>query len=157
MLVKLYELPDLTDLVQRLAAHNTVVRRAMAHERHLVLQWVDRQFGQLTQGWSSECEVAFSHSPIACQIAIQGETIVGFACYDVAAKNFFGPIGVADEQRLRGLGKLLLVSTLQCMRSQGYAYGIIGQVGPAEFFSKSVGAVAIANSTPGIYPAKLHV
>ena len=33
----------------------------------------------------------------------------------------------------------------------GYAYGIIGGVGPAEFYAKTVGATLIPDSTPGIY------
>jgi len=35
--------------------------------------------------------------------------------------------------------------------SEGYAYAIIGGVGPAEFYSKIVGATLIDNSVPGIY------
>lgn len=34
---------------------------------------------------------------------------------------------------------------------QGYAYAIIGGVGPAEFYAKAVGAVLIEGSSPGIY------
>ena len=37
------------------------------------------------------------------------------------------------------------------MRQQGFGYAIIGGVGPAEFYSKAVGAVAIEGSEPGIY------
>jgi hypothetical protein len=152
MLVKLYTLPNPTDLLQRLATKKIVIRRAMAHEKHLVLNWVETHFCNATPGWRSECDVAFSHSPIACQIAIKEDQVVGFACYDVAAKNLFGPIGIAENQRLKGVGTLLLVTTLYCMRDQGYAYGIIGHAGPANFFTKAVGAIAIPDSTPGIYP-----
>ena len=37
------------------------------------------------------------------------------------------------------------------MKAQGYAYGIIGGVGPASFYEKAVGAVLIDGSNPGIY------
>lgn len=37
------------------------------------------------------------------------------------------------------------------MREQGYAYAIIGGVGPVEFYAKTVGAVVIEGSDPGIY------
>jgi len=33
----------------------------------------------------------------------------------------------------------------------GYAYGIIGGVGPAEFYRKACGAVPVDGSSPGIY------
>ncbi|MFM7329643.1 MAG: hypothetical protein ACKO3B_13025, partial [Bacteroidota bacterium] len=48
-------------------------------------------------------------------------------------------------------GKILLMECLLAMRSQGYAYAIIGGVGPAEFYAKAVGAELIRGSTPGIY------
>ena len=49
----------------------------------------------------------------------------------------------------------LLLSALHAQRAQGYAYSIIGGVGPAEFYGKAVGAVVIADSTPGIYDGML--
>jgi len=48
-------------------------------------------------------------------------------------------------------GTALLLATLHAMAAEGYAYAIIGGFGPAEFYSKAVGAVPIAGSTPGIY------
>ena len=44
------------------------------------------------------------------------------------------------------------------MRANGYAYAIIGGVGPAEYYRKSVGARLIEGSNPGIYKGILsHV
>ena len=152
MLVKLNALPDKSGLSLRLAAKGIVVRRAMAYEKEPVTAWVDRQFGDTAPGWKSECEISFSRSPIACRIATQESQLLGFACHDAAAKNFFGPIGVAEEYRAGGLGRLLLLSTLEGMREQGYAYAIIGHAGAPGFFEKTAGAIAIPDSTPGIYP-----
>jgi len=45
----------------------------------------------------------------------------------------------------------LLLSALHAQRAQGYAYSIIGGVGPAGFYATTVGAVPIEGSTPGIY------
>ena len=58
---------------------------------------------------------------------------------------------VLEEERGRGLGRALLLATLHAQREQGYAYSIIGGVGPAEFYAKAVGAVLIEGSTPGVY------
>jgi hypothetical protein len=33
----------------------------------------------------------------------------------------------------------------------GYVYGIIGRAGPIEFYQKTVGAIVIPDSDPGIY------
>ena len=41
------------------------------------------------------------------------------------------------------------------MAGQGFAYAIIGGVGPVEFYAKSVGAVVIDGSEPGIYGGML--
>lgn len=156
MLVKLYELPDETEWKQRQALQDTEIRRAMAYEKEDVVNWVGRAFGHSAPSWKSECDVAFAHTPIGCHIAVCNSVIVGFVCHDIAAKNFLGPIGVGEEMRGTGIGQLLLVTALCAMRAQGYAYAIIGQAGAPYFFSKTVGAIEIPGSTPGIYQQRLH-
>jgi hypothetical protein len=37
------------------------------------------------------------------------------------------------------------------MRDAGYAYAIVGGVGPADFYARVAGATPIDGSTPGIY------
>ena len=41
------------------------------------------------------------------------------------------------------------------MRTLGYGYGIIGDVGPSAFYERTVGATAIPNSEPGVYAGLL--
>ncbi|HMO55107.1 MAG TPA: hypothetical protein PJ994_11425, partial [Tepidiformaceae bacterium] len=65
--------------------------------------------------------------------------------------DYFGPTGVAESQRGSGIGKVLLLQCLESLAAQGYAYAIIGGVGPAEFYEKTVGATLIPGSEPGIY------
>ena len=153
MLVKLYDLPDNSAQTARLGQQGIVVRRAMVHEKHKVLAWVTEQFGDSASGWADECEVAFARSPVCCLIAVQQQRIVGFACYEVAARGMFGPIGVKEGCRVRGIGGMLLISALRNMHQLGYAYAVIGRVGAPEFFAKTVAAEAIAGSTPGVYPS----
>ena len=50
-----------------------------------------------------------------------------------------------------GLGKALLLKSLEGLRELGYAYGIIGGVGPKEFYVKNCGAIEIPGSDPGTY------
>ena len=153
MLVKLYDLPDGIVSAKRLVPKGTVVRRAMAHERRKVVEWVAEQFGSSASGWADECEVAFSGLPVTCQLAVQRHRIVGFACYEVVGRGIFGPIGVKEGCRVCGIGSALLISALCDMRQLGYAYAIIGHVGAPEFFTKTVAAEEIAGSTPGMYPS----
>lgn len=152
LLVKLYELPDVKPYVDKLQTEGINVRRAMAYEKHQVVKWVEDNFGQ---GWASECDIAFSRNPVSCFIAVENRSVIGFACYDSAAKNFFGPIGVAEHARSRGIGGALLLSALDAMSQIGYAYAIIGGVGSAEFYVTTVGAIEIPGSSPGIYRDRL--
>jgi len=62
---------------------------------------------------------------------------------------------VVDGERGRGIGSALLLSALHAQRALGYAYAIVGGVGPAQFYEKAVGAIPIPGSTPGIYAGTL--
>ena len=156
MLVKLYTLPDDAPLRRELASQGITIRRAMAYEKLAVLKWVKQAFGSAAPGWASECDVAFSRSPIACYIAVCDSAIVGFACHDCTSRNFLGPIGVAEGRRRSGVGKLLLLTALRAMHAQGYEYAIVGQAGAAAFFANTVAAAEIPQSEPGVYPPYLE-
>jgi predicted N-acetyltransferase YhbS len=148
MLVKLYELPSSQVAYERLQQAGITMRRALAPEKHKVTAWVRKNF---SEAWASEAEVAFSRQPVSCFIAIHQGKIVGFACHDATCPNFFGPTGVEPGSRKSGIGAALLFACLEAMKQQGFGYAIIGGVGPADFYSKTVGAVAIEGSEPGIY------
>jgi GNAT superfamily N-acetyltransferase len=151
MLVRLYDLPSLEEAMAAIAGHRVTVRRALAPERQAVLDWVRSHFPSS----AAEAGTAFERVPATCFIAVRGHEFVGFACHDVTCRNFFGPEGVATAERGCGIGRALLLAALHAQRAQGYAYSIIGGVGPAEFYAKTVGAVPIAGSTPGIYVGPL--
>jgi GNAT superfamily N-acetyltransferase len=153
MLVRLYDLPPLEPELASMAAQSIEVRPAMAHEKHIVVEWIARHF---SPGWASEADVAMSHVPIGCWLAVEHDRIIGFACRNASAKGFFGPTGVTETARGRGVGRALLIACLHALRADGYAYGIIGAVGPIDFYAGAVGATVIEHSTPGIYGAQLE-
>ena len=148
MLVRLYDLPDGAPVHRRLAEEGIVIRRAMAYEKRAVVSWVEERFSEY---WACECEVAFTNHPISCYLATQAGKIAGFGCYDSTYRNYFGPTGVSEPARGRGIGAGLLLACLEAMRADGYGYAIIGGVGPRGFYAKVAGAVEIPDSTPGIY------
>jgi len=152
MLVKLYELPSLMDALDAMSAQGLAVRRVLAPETPVVIDWVRTNFPTS----AAEVGIACSRLPISCFIAVRDGQIQGFACHDTTARNFFGPEAVAAGERGRGIGRALLLATLYAQREQGYAYGIIGGVGPADFYAKCVGAIPIPGSTPGIYAGMLR-
>ena len=147
MLVRLYPLPALDPALDALAQRGITVRRAIAPQKPSVIGWVRERFPSSV----AEVETAFAQVPATCFVASRESTLLGFACYDVTARNFFGPEGVDAVARGQGIWRALLLSALHAQRAQGYAYSIIGGVGPAEFYAKAVGAVPIEGSTPGIY------
>ena len=147
MLVKLYDLPSLDDACAAVAKDGVTIRRAIAPEKPVVLDWVRANFAS----WVSEVECAFAHVPVRCFIATRDGAMLGFACHDVTCVNFFGPEGVASSERGKGVGRALLLAALHAQRAAGYAYSIIGGAGPAQFYANTVAAVPIAGSTPGIY------
>ena len=148
MLVRLYDLPDSTGVYEKVAASGVALRRARAFEKHTVAEFARVNF---SPKWVSEVEVAMTRQPISCFIATRDKEILGFACYETTQRGFFGPTGVSETARGLGLGKALLFKSLEGLRELGYAYGIIGGVGPKEFYSKNCGAIEIPGSDPGTY------
>lgn len=147
MLVKLYELPE--DAALAVPRDPSVrILRAMAPDKLRVVEWVREHSGISAAG---ECDVCFSHTPVSCFLALRGADILGYACYDATAPDFFGPTRVLDAEQGGGIGRALLLRSLAAMRDEGYGYAVIGGVGPQAFYEKCVHAVLIPDSSPGIY------
>ncbi|MEM6278902.1 MAG: GNAT family N-acetyltransferase [Verrucomicrobiota bacterium] len=145
LLVKLYDLPE--DLPRECPPFR--LHRPLAPERRTVVKWVDENFGER---WASEVELAFSGHPIQCFVALdKGSDLVGFACYDTSFRGFFGPVGVSESCRGKGVGTALMALALDAMADMGYAYAVIGYSGVDDYYEKTVGAVPITDSNPGPY------
>jgi GNAT superfamily N-acetyltransferase len=152
MLVNLLTLPPVEPLIDGLRAAGIVVRRAQPFELTPVRQFIEKNFA-LT--WADEASVGFANKPVSVFIAHRKEQILGFAAAECTRRAFFGPTGVLEAERGRGIGKALLIAGLHALREMGYVYGIIGGVGPSDYYTKAVGATLIPNSTPGIYVDRL--
>ncbi len=148
MLVKLYELPSYLEEKKNLEKQGFMIKRPIAPEASFVSQWAKKHFSEL---WGNEVNVAFSKQPVSCFVALKENEIAGFACYDTTTRGFFGPTGVLEKYRGHGLGKVLLLMALEALWNMGYAYAIIGGAGPTGFYEKTVGAISIPGSNPGIY------
>lgn len=148
MIVNLYELPDSRELYEKIDAQGIILRRARAYERHIVADWVGEHF---SPKWVSEVKVAMSRQPVTCFIATKDKKILGFACIETTAKGFYGPTGVGEAARGTGIGKALLFKSMEALKESGYVYGVIGGVGPREFYEKVCNAKEIPNSDPGVY------
>jgi predicted GNAT family acetyltransferase len=149
MLVRLYDLPDPSVYDARTATSGIAVRRLEAWDRAQLRRFVGLHFGE---NWASEADFAFARGhPISGFVAVKDGEIAGFAIYESSRRGFFGPTGVREDLRGKGAGASLLVRCLESMREMGYAYAIIGGVGPAEFYAKVCGAVIIEGSGTSVY------
>lgn len=148
MLVNLLRLPPVEPALEELRAAGIVVRRAQPWELTQVRELVRDNF---SQAWADEISGGLVRQPVTVFVAIRDGRLVGFAAYECTRRNFFGPTGVVEEERGRGVGRALLLAALGGLRELGYAYAVIGGVGPAEFYERAVGARLIPDSSPGIY------
>jgi GNAT superfamily N-acetyltransferase len=148
LLVKLYGLEDSVDCTD-LEKAGIVIKKAFITDKGAILDFVKGNFPD-APGWVSECEYALLNNPVSCFIAVKGRELAGFACYDAAARGFFGPLGVKKAYRKSGIGRYLLKRTLLSMKEAGYAYAVIGWAAEdaAEFYRKTVNASVIEDSPP---------
>jgi ribosomal protein S18 acetylase RimI-like enzyme len=178
MLVKLYDLPEMAPWTEKMRAQNIQIRLAEPPEFPLVIAWVREHFNDR---WALEVEAALRTEPVTCYLATEmapgtadapgtagapqtaganpyeqpPELMVGFAAYDVVARNLFGPTGVREDYRGRGIGTALLLACLHAMKAQRYAYAVIAWAGPTTFYAKTVGATLIEGSEPGVFRGRL--
>lgn len=148
MLARLYDLPDSAPYLRRAEAEGVAIRRADPWDRERMRSFVAETFNPL---WAVEADRAFIHWPITAYLATRGPRVVGFAVYECSRRGFFGPTGVLPELRGKGIGAALLLRCLESMREMGYAYAVIGGVGPASFYEKVCGAFLIPGSETSIY------
>jgi hypothetical protein len=148
MLVKLYDIPDDWSFIGKMEEQEITVRKPIGPEHQLIVRWVKEKFNP---AWSSETQNSLANRPVSCFVAIKDKKMIGFACYDATALGYFGPTGVQGGFRKKGVGRALLVACLLDMKLKGYGYAVIGGVGPAEYYKKTVNAVDIPDSTPGLW------
>ncbi len=148
MLVNLLRLPPVESALEEVRERGLSVRRARPWELSQVREFVSENF---SQAWADEIAVGLVRQPVTVFVALRGGRLVGFAAYECTRKDFFGPTGVVESERGRGLGRALLLAALRGLRELGYAYAVVGGVGPAGFYERTVGARLIPDSSPGVY------
>lgn len=144
LLVNLMRLPALEDT----STQGFIVRHAQPWDLTPLRRFVAENF---SPKWADEMSVGFARQPISVYIATIDRELAGFAAYECTRRGFFGPTGVLQSARGKGIGKALLLASLWSLRELGYVYAIIGAAGPVRFYQKTVGAIIIPDSEPGIY------
>ncbi len=148
LLVNLLKLPPLE------TTQGFVLRRAQPFELSPVRKFVAENFAP---SWADEISVGFTRQPVSVYIATIDHELAGFAAYECTRRAFFGPTGVSQSAQGKGIGKALLLASLWSLREMGYVYAVIGAAGPVRFYQKTVGAIIIPDSEPGIYTDLLKI
>src|SRR5258708_37737558 len=129
LLVNLLKLPSL----EQLKDEDVNIRRAQPFETTPVREFIEANF---SVAWADEVSVGFANKPVTVVIATRHGRVIGFAGYECTRKAFFGPTGVAQNERGSGIGKALLIASLWGLRELGYVYGIIVGAPPAEVYQR---------------------
>ncbi len=156
MLVKLYNIPNSSALEEKLLEDGIRIKKALAPDRSRIID-----FSKICakDDYSDEVNAAFCNNPVTCYIATREKKIIGFACYEATARNFFGPMAVIESERKKGIGKALLLKSLESMQELGYAYAVIGWPAKSavDFYKKCAGAVMIDESSSGVYKRMIEI
>ena len=86
----------------KMAEGGIILRRAQPFEITQVRSFVENNF---SVAWADEISVGFANKPVSIYIAVLEKRIVGFAAYECTRKTLFGPTGVAELVRGRGVGQ----------------------------------------------------
>ncbi len=154
MLVNLYELGEAfkseATLERALLEKGIRIKRALAPDRSKVVEFAKNC---TRDDYSDEVIAAFNNNPITCYIATKDKQVIGFACFEATAKNFFGPTAVSKKEHKQGIGKALLLKSLYSMQEMGYAYAIIGWPTKTAipFYEKCVDAKMLEGKSMGVY------
>ena len=68
-------------------------------------------------------------------------------------------MAVLESERKKGIGKALLLKSLESMRELGYAYAIIGWPtnSAVRFYKKCVDAIMIDENSSGVYKRMIDI
>ena len=116
-------------------------RRATQADRERVLTFIGEHFGRI---WRFEAAKAFEDELPRIFITEDDGELTGFAAHDVNNRGlgWFGPTGVAESMRGRGLGCALLLASLADLRRLGHARAVIPWTDALDFYRKCCGAEA---------------
>jgi GNAT superfamily N-acetyltransferase len=104
-----------------------------------VLDFIERDFGRI---WRFEASHAFERDTPTIYVTEHDGAIAGFAAHDVNNRGlgWFGPTGVSQSLRGRGIGRSLLLASLADLRRLGYSRAVIPWTDALDFYRKSCGA-----------------
>lgn len=132
------ETHNLEVVLDRTPASGAAIRVTL-QDKERVLAFIGSHFGRI---WRFEAARAFDNDPPTMFVVEVDGTIAGFSAHEANNRGLasFGPTGVAESHRGRGLGRELLLASLADLRRLGYTRATIPWTDAIEFYRKSCGA-----------------
>lgn len=121
-----------------LADFSIMVRRASRHDRDAILDFISSEF----HGWEGEVQIALENEPPTIFIAELNGRVVGFSAHECnnMGTGWFGPMGTSKTLRGKGIGRALLLRSLEDLKRMGFKQAIIPWVGPVKFYHRNCNA-----------------
>jgi len=127
-------------LEKMLIDERIVFRKPSFAEKSKVQEWIEGRFGKF---WTYEVGEAFRAPTPKVWVAEKGDEILGFSAYSALERYWFGPIGVSDQIKHKGLGTVLLFKTLDSMREEGCSTACIPWTGHLFFYTQVPGIMGV--------------
>ena len=110
-----------------------------ADDKDRVLDFIEREFGRI---WRFEAAKAFDRDLPPLFVEEHDGELAGFAAHDVNNRGlgFFGPTGVKESLRGRGIGGRLVRASLADLKRLGYTKAVIPWTDALEFYRRCCGA-----------------
>ena len=127
---------------EELATRGIVVRRASFTDQARIISWIRSGY---ERAWAIETEFAFKKDIPSVVIAEERATgeILGFATFDGVARGRFGPTGVGEANRKRGIGAVLLFEAFRSMKDEGIPRAVVHWTDLLFFYSQVPGLCGI--------------
>ena len=143
MLVKLFTLDPLQPEIDKMAAMGITIRRPIGPENYAVIEWIKKYFPNSL--WAAEAENAFFNNPKTIYIALRegenGSEMLGFACWDATVNNFFGPTGVKECERGKGIGRAMMHGAILRCKEMGIEKCCVNSFGWRKNFYNAAGFI----------------
>ena len=119
----------------RKAMADNKLRKATADDAAGLMKMVEKAFPH----WAWEAESGLTRGTVI--VAGTKGTVQAFACCSATHPGWFGPMGTVESQRGKGLGRLLLLRSMELLKAEGWGGARIPWVGPVPFYARYCGAV----------------
>ena len=110
------------------------IEKTKTKEITKIINFIKQNF---SPNWATEAKMALKEPNGGLWIAYNNQNqIIGFSAYSALEPNWFGPIGVIEKERRKGIGTILLYKALNSIRLNGIRYATIPWTNHLKFYTQ---------------------